>query len=114
MLLEDFYAEVLKELNVLAAEEAPTPSDRLAAKNRYEQVHAEYSVRDILPWLIAEAVPDKFAHNMAVIVADRLTNKFSVPQTRKSLLKTDAEDSLAAIISEGQRRATNHPATEFF
>ena len=50
MTLEDFYAEVLKELSVLAAEEAPDPSDRLAVKVKYEQVHAELSRRDILPW----------------------------------------------------------------
>lgn len=104
MNLEDFYSEVLQKLGVLAAEEAPSPSDRLAAKDKYEQVHAEFARRDLLPWFDDEDVPDWAADSFSTIVASRLVNEFSVPQDRRLEMKVDAQMATATIIGDGQRR----------
>ncbi len=104
MTLEDFYAEVLQKLGVLAAEESPSASDRLAAKSKYEQVHAELSRREIIPWWDDEEVPDWAADPFATIVASRLTNEFSLEQGRRLELKADADMALTTIVADGQRR----------
>lgn len=104
MTLEDFYAEVLQKLGVLAAEESPSASDRLAAKSKYEQVHAEHSRRELIPWFDDEDVPDWAADPFATIVASRLVNEFSVEQGRRLELKADAVGALTTIIADGQRR----------
>ena len=104
MILEDFYAEVLQKLGVLAAEESPSAADRLAAKSKYEHVHAEYSRRDLLPWFDDEDVPEWAADAFATIVASRLVNEFAVEQGRRLELKADAQIAVTTIVADGQRR----------
>ena len=114
MTLEDFYAEVLQKLGVLAAEESPSASDRLSAKSKYEAVHAEYARRDLLPWFDDEEVPDWAADAFATIVASRLTYEFSLPQERRLELKADASMAIAVITGDGQRRESPDPEIEFY
>lgn len=104
MLLEDFYAEVLQKLGVLAAEEAPTAADRKAAKDKYKAVHAEYSRRTIIQWFDDEDVPDWASDPMATLVADRLSGEFSLPSDRRTELKFEAREALTTIVADGQRR----------
>lgn len=104
MTLEDFYADVLQKLGVLAAEESPSAADRLAVKNKYEAVHAEYSRREIIPWFDDEDVPDWASDPFATIVASRMVNEFSVEQGRRLELKADAMTALTTIVADGQRR----------
>ena len=104
MTLEDFYEEVLGKLKVLAAEESPSASDRAKVADKYDQLHAEYSRRDIIPWFVDEDVPDWASDSFATIVADRLSNQFSVPQTLAVQLKVDAQMAVTTIVADGQRR----------
>lgn len=105
MILENFYKEVLQKLGVLAAEESPSASDRLAAQNKYEQVHAEFSRREIVPWFDDDEVPDWIADGFAAIVADRLTSKFSVSDNDLIKIKTEAREGLTTLVADGQRRS---------
>lgn len=114
MILEDFYVEVLQKLGVLAAEENPTASDRLAAKDKYEQVHAELERRDIINWFDDEDVPDWAADAFATIVADRLSSKFSLSSQAKVDLAGDAVGALTTIVADGQRREPPDCTTEFY
>lgn len=115
MTLEDFYEEVLKKLTVLASEESATASDRLSVKTKYEQVHAEYSRRNLVNWFDDEDVPDWIADSFATMVASRLANEFAVPDSTRLELKADAVTAEAVLIGDGQRRGDyNHPETEYF
>lgn len=114
MLLEDFYAEVLQKLGVLAAEEAPSTADRLAVKAKYEAVHAEYSRRDIVPWFDDEDVPDWASDSFATLVASRLGNEFSVDAQRRMEIKVDAQLALTTIIADGQRRESPDVDSQYY
>ena len=114
MTLEDFYAEVLQKLGALAAEEAPSASDRDAAKDKYEQLHAEYSRRDLLPWFDDEDVPEWAADAFATIVANRLTNKFSVSQDTFVKLATELPGAITVIVGDGQYRQVPNVKATFY
>lgn len=114
MILEDFYKEVLSVLGVLAAEDEATASDRKSVVNKYQQVHAEYSRRDIIPWFDDEDVPDWASDAFAVIIADRLSSKFSLSQSDKDRLSGEALGAITTIIGDGQRRKTNPAEIEFY
>lgn len=114
MTLEDFYAEVLQKLGTLAAEEAPSASDRKASKEKYEQIHAEFSRRDLIQWFDDEDVPDWASDPMATIVADRLAPEFSLPDNRRIELKVAAREALDTIIADGQRRSPPDVAGTYY
>jgi hypothetical protein len=115
MILEDFYSEVLQKLGVLAAEESPSPSDRLAAKTKYEEKHAELSRRDIgVTWFDDEDIPDWIADSFASIVAYPLASKFSVSVERRAQLKFDADAGLTLLIADGQYREAPPTDVEFY
>ena len=114
MTLEDFYAEVLKKLGVLAAEEAPTASDRQEVVEKYQAVHAEYSRREIVPWFDDEDVPDWISDSFATLVAFRLTDKFSVSPQKKAELGVDADAALTTLIADGQRREVKDTKANYF
>ena len=114
MLLEDFYAEVLQKLGVLAAEEPPPASDRLAAKVKYEQVHAEFSRRELVPWFDDEDVPEWIADGFAALVASRLVSEFSLPQARRLELKVEALAGVDTLVADGQRRALSDAQASYY
>ena len=104
MQLEDFYAEVLSKLGVLAAEEAPSAADRKAVEDKYTQIHAEYFRREIISWPDAVEVPDWAADAFATIVADRLQNKFSLSDQDSVFLRADAQMAQSMIVADGQNQ----------
>lgn len=115
MLLEDFYEEILKKLGTLAAEEPASPSDRLAAKEKYEALLEEYGRRDLITWFSDEDVPDWISDSFAAITAFRLTDKFSVSAEIYVKLENAAAAGETVLIGDGQRRGDyNHPPTDFF
>lgn len=113
MLLEDFYAEVLKKLGVLAAEESPSPADRLASLEKYEQVYAELDRRDLLTWFDDEEVPDWAADSVAAITAYRLASTFSVSLDRRAQLKFDSDLGMTVLVADGQRRKPPQGLVEY-
>lgn len=115
MTLEDFYVEVLQKLDVLAAEESPTASDRKVVADKYVQIHAQYSRRDLFPWFDDEDVPDWAADAVAVITAKALVNKFSVPDGRKAeILQIEFPQAETVIIGDGQRRNVDSVNPEYY
>ncbi len=114
MTLEKFYAEVLKKLGVIAAEEAPVAADRLEVENKYIQVHAELSRREIIPWFDDEEVPDWASDAMSAVIADRLCSTFSVPQEKEIKIRVEAQEGLTTIIGDGQRRPPPERSSEFY
>ena len=114
MTLEEFYVEVLRKMNVLAAEEPISAADRDAVADKYVQLHAEYSRRELLPWFDDEDVPDWAADSFAVIVAARLAETFSLPQDRRLELKAGAIQADTVIVGDGQHRdPPDVPATYY-
>jgi len=115
MILEDFYAEVLQKLGVLAAEESPHSADRLAVKTKYENVHARESRRDIgVNWFDDEDVPDWIADGFASVVAYELASKFSVSMDRRAQLKFDSDAGMTLLIADGQRRKPPVVTPEYY
>jgi len=114
MTLEDFYTEVLQKLGVLAAEESPTASDRLTVKNKYEQVHAEFSRRDIVPWFDDEDVPDWASDAFGTIVASRLAKTFGASPDKRMELKGDEVNAITTIVADGQRRDSKSNETIYY
>lgn len=114
MTLEDFYAEVLHKLGVLAGEEAPSPSDRKTVKAKYEQVHAEYTKRQLTTWFDDEPVPDWVADAFATLVARRLVGPFSVPVKRRLEIKADAFAAESTVAGIEQRRVFDNEPPYFF
>ena len=113
MILEDFYEEVLKKNGVLAAEESASASDRLEAKNKYEQVLAEYERRELITWFDDDDVPDWIADGFAAIVAYRLASKFSVPMDKRAQMKFDADMAETVLVGDGQRRLPPRGQVEY-
>ena len=114
MTLEDFYTEVLQKLGVLAAEESPSAADRLISKNKYEQVHAEFSRRDIVPWFDDEDVPNWASDAFSIIVASRLAKTFGLPADKRAELKGDEVAAITTIVADGQRRESRSNETIYY
>ena len=104
MILEDFYEEVLRKVGVLAAEESPHAADTLEVSKKYEQIHAEYSRRDLVNWFDDEDVPDWISDGFASVVAYRLTTTFSVSLQKAAQLKLNSDEAVTLLVGDGQRR----------
>lgn len=114
MLLEDFYEEVLEKLGVIAAEEAAQPADRAKVVTKYQEVHAEYSERELVPFFDDEDVPDKYVDPLSSIVAFRLTTKYPVPDKRYIRLGSAALEGDQTIVGFGQRRPVPRETAVFY
>lgn len=104
MLLENFYEEVLEKLGVVAAEEAAHPADRAKVVSKYQEVHAEYAERELVPFFDDEDVPEKYVDPLSSIVAFRLTTKYAVSDKKYVRLGTAALEGDGVIVGFGQRR----------
>ncbi len=105
MLLENFYEEVLEKLGVIAAQETATAADRSNVVTKYQEVHAEYAERELVPFFDDEEVPEKYVDPLSSIVAFRLTTKYSVSDKKYVRLGTASLQGDETIVGFGQRRS---------
>ena len=114
MLLEDFYKETLQKLGVIAQQEEAQPSDRLKVVTKYQEVHAEYSERELLPFFDDDDVEDKYVDPLSSIVAFRLTTKYAVSDKKYVRLGTAALEGDTTIVGFGQRRSVPRETAVYY
>ena len=114
MQLEDFYKEILNKLKVKAPREPAHASDRLAAKEKYEQLFAEFERRDLITWFDDDDVPDWIANGFAAMVAFALTDTYAVPDEDYIKLRDAAARGETTLIGDGQRRQVPSENPEYY
>ena len=114
MLLEDFYADVLHKLGVLAAEEAPEAADREKVVEKYGQMLEKWTRRDQPMWFDDEDVPDWIADSFSSMVAFSLTATFAVPDDKYLKLKMASDEGETQLIGDGQRRDSPAVETKYY
>jgi hypothetical protein len=63
----------------------------------YLEVHAELQGLNLTTWSQAAAIPDQYAHSIAMLVAQARAVKYQVPQERYQRIKIESVEAMALI-----------------
>lgn len=89
MTKNELFRKTLERLQVVAVGEASLPEDIATVRARYDEVFEILETRDLADWDSAQEIPADAGLAMTMVLAAYSAEDFSVPDPRKSSLKTE-------------------------